>query len=237
MSERSEVVVVTGASRGLGRGLVETFQAAGHRVAACARTEPDVGDVRGSVDVTDGVAVRAFGARAAAELGPIGLWISNAGVLEPIAPARDVDPDELRRSLDVNVLGVLHGAQAYVAHRRAVGGGGCLVNISSGAALRGYAGWAAYCAGKAAVDRLSEVLALEEPDIRVHAVAPGVVDTDMQATIRATPAAVFPEVARFRGFKEADAFNSPRWVATQLLDLAFGDRREDVVLRLPDEPQ
>jgi benzil reductase ((S)-benzoin forming) len=228
----SEVVLVTGASKGLGRGLVEAFQAAGHRVASCARTEPDVGDLTAIVDVADGPAVHAFAGRVTDELGPIALWVSNAGVLEPIAPARSVDPADFMRNVEVNLLGVLHCAQAYLA----TGHARTLVNISSGAAQRAYAGWAAYCAAKAGVDRLSEVLALEEPDVRVHAVAPGIVDTEMQATIRAQSADVFPLVERFRGFKEADAFSSPAWVASQLLELAFGPRRDDVVIRIPDEP-
>ena len=244
MSSDSEVVpgvrgvpaiVVTGASKGLGRGLVQAFRAAGHRVAACARTEPDVGDLTASVDVTDGPAVHAFARRVATELGPIRLWISNAGVLDPIVRARDLDPDDLRHALEVNLVAVLHGAQAFLATGPAPDS--TLVNITSGAAQRGYAGWAAYCASKAGVDRLSEVLALEEPDLRVHAVAPGIVDTGMQATIRAQSPDVFPQVERFRGFKADDAFNSPGWVAEQLRDIAFGERRGDVVIRIPDEPQ
>jgi NAD(P)-dependent dehydrogenase (short-subunit alcohol dehydrogenase family) len=80
-----------------------------------------------------------------------------------------------------------------------------------------------------------ECIALEEPWLRTHAVAPGIVDTDMQAAIRATPAEVFPDVERFRRFKAEDRFSSPAHVARHLLDLAFGARRDDVVLRLPDE--
>ena len=235
MKSDSEVVLVTGASKGLGRGLVEAFQAAGHRVAACARTEPDVGDLTASVDVTNGPAVHAFARRVTEGLGPIALWVSNAGVLDPIEPARSVDPAAFMRNVEINLLGVLHGAQAFLA--TAPPADSTLVDISSGAAVRGYAGWAAYCAAKAGVDRLTEVLALEEPEVRIHAVAPGIVDTDMQATIRAQTADVFPLVERFRGYKDADAFNRPEWVAAQVLALATGDRRDDVVVRIPDEPR
>ena len=114
-----------------------------------------------------------------------------------------------------------------------------LVNISSGAALRGRAGWAAYCAGKAAVDRITESVQLEEEDagLRAHAVAPGVVDTDMQVQIRATPPDVFPDVEQFHDLKRRDAFSSPAFVADRLLDLAFepAHRPDAVVLRLPPE--
>jgi benzil reductase ((S)-benzoin forming) len=82
-----------------------------------------------------------------------------------------------------------------------------------------------------------ECIAIEEPWLRAHAVAPGIVDTDMQATIRATPAEVFPVVDRFIGFKERDEFNSPAWVAQQVLDLVGGPKRDDVVVRIADEPR
>ena len=227
-------VVVTGASRGLGEGMTRAFAAAGHRVGACARHEPGVGDVRAAVDVTDPGAVRRFLDEVASALGPIDLWVSNAGVLEPILPVRDIDPDDFRAVLEANLLGALHCAQAYLDHRRPLGTG-CLVTISSGAAQRGYPAWSAYCASKAGVDRLMECIAQEEPWLRAHAVAPGIVDTDMQATIRATPAEVFPMVDRFIGFKAAAAFNSPEWVARHLLPLAAGPRRDEVVIRIPDE--
>ena len=233
-SEVDIVAVVTGASRGLGEGMTRAFAAAGVKVGACARHEPAVGDVRASVDVTDPGAVQGFLDAVVAALGPIDLWVSNAGVLEPILPVRDLDPEAFRAVLDANLLGPLHCAKAYLAHRRPLGAG-CLVTISSGAAQRGYPAWSAYCASKAGVDRLMECIALEEPWLRSHAVAPGIVDTDMQATIRATPAEVFPLVDRFVGFKEAGAFNSPAWVAARILELVRGPRREEVVIRIPDE--
>ena len=114
-----------------------------------------------------------------------------------------------------------------------------LVNITSGAATKPYEGWAAYCASKAAVDHATRVVAAEEAEagLRAHAVAPGVVDTDMQAAIRATPADRFPEVERFVQLKRDEAYNSPAWVADHILGLAFGDAPPtDVVLRVPDEP-
>ena len=230
------VAVVTGASRGLGAGLTRAFADAGWAVATCARHEPEVGEVRVALDVTDATAVDAFCDRAAAELGPIDLWVGNAGILGPITPGRDLDPAALAEVLAVNVIGVLNGARAYIRHRRAVGGGGCLVTISSGAGKRPYAGWSAYCASKAAVDRLTEVLALEEAStgLRVHAVAPGVIDTDMQATIRASSAEVFPEIDRFRQMKDDDDYNSPAAVARFLAELALGPARSEVVLRAPD---
>jgi benzil reductase ((S)-benzoin forming) len=241
--------VVTGASRGLGAGLAQRFAEAGLGLGLCARHQPPppaagaatpVGVVTEAVDVTDAVAVDRFCAAVVDRLGRIDLWVNNAGLLAPIVPLRDADPDEVRANVEVNVVGVLHGSAAFARHVRSRPGGGVLVNITSGAASTPYEGWAAYCASKAAVDHATRVIAAEEVEagLRAYAVAPGVVDTDMQAAIRATSPDRFPRVERFRELRRTGAYNSPAWVADHILELlrspATGD---DVVRRIPDEPR
>jgi benzil reductase ((S)-benzoin forming) len=236
--------VVTGASRGLGAGLAQELRARGLRLGLCARSAPvlaagtDV--VAERLDVRDAAALGRFTTAVEARFGRIDLWINNAGVLEPIGMLRDVPPETARTHLEVNVLGVLLGTQAFVRHLRRRRGEGVLVNISSGAAQHAYAGWSVYCAGKAAVERLTECVALEEAEhgLRAYAVAPGVIDTDMQALIRATPVERFPEAPRFALRKQEGRFNSPRFVAEQILALAFDPaaRPASVSVRLPDEP-
>jgi NAD(P)-dependent dehydrogenase (short-subunit alcohol dehydrogenase family) len=189
-------------------------------------------------DVADEVSMRGFAAAAARALGRIDLWINNAGVLEPVGPLRDIPSQAFLDHLRINVMGVVHGSQAFIAHVRASGHQGVLINISSGAAWQGYAGWAAYCAGKAAVDRISEAIQLEEGErLRVHAVAPGVIDTDMQALVRSFDADTFPMVERFRQMKAEGSFNSIEFVAEHVLRYAFDqDSRPDaVVTRVPAE--
>ena len=246
------VAVVTGASRGIGAGLAAAFAAEGLALGLCARSAPAVpaGEhvdpaavLAAAVDVTDTAAVDAFAAAVVERFGRIDLWVNNAGVLDPIGPLRDADPARLDVHVRTNVLGVLLGSRAMARHVRSRPGGGTLVNVSSGAARSVYPGWAAYCGAKAAVDQLTRVVAAEEADagLRAYAVAPGVVDTDMQAAIRATPAADFPLLDRFLALKRDDAFNSPAWVAAYVLGLAFGEAEagdgDDVVRRVPDEPR
>ena len=235
--------MITGASRGLGAGLARAFARRGLRLGLCARSAsalPDGPDVlTAHVDVGNANAVAEFAERVEARFGAIDLWINNAGVLEPIAPLREVEPEAAHRHLTVNVLGVLHGSQAYVRHLRRCGGAGVLVNVSSGAAQRAYAGWSLYCAAKAAVERMTECVALEEAGhgLRAHAIAPGVIDTDMQVLIRATPAERFPEVERFLERKREGRFNSVGFVAERILAIAFDPaaRPGEVSVRLPDE--
>ncbi|REJ83231.1 MAG: SDR family NAD(P)-dependent oxidoreductase [Acidobacteria bacterium] len=227
-----KVAVITGASRGLGAGMAEQFAAEGMRLGLCARNEPiapeDCADsdvVLAAVDVRDAAAVANFAEQVGAQLGPIDLWINNAGVLDPIAPMRDVEPGQFAEHLAINVLGVFHGSRAFVHHLRAAARGGALINVSSGAARSPYEGWSAYCAAKAAVDRFTEVIAREEAaaGLRAWAVAPGVIDTDMQAQIRSRSAEEFPLVERFREMKQQNAFSTPAQVAKGMLELAFGD--------------
>lgn len=238
MSYAGKVAVITGASRGLGAGVAQAFLAAGLKVGVCARNQPEltgVNVVSEAVDVTDAAGLERFGEQVASQLGPIDLWINNAAILTPIVFARDLSPGDLARHLEINVTGCLLGAQVFLRHRAKQA---ALINVSSGAALKGYPGWTAYCASKAAVDRLSECLALEEEGtgLRIMSVAPGVIDTDMQATIRSTPREQFPLVDKFLQLKEDDAFNTPGFIAKHYLELAFGESAPDeVVVRLPSE--
>jgi benzil reductase ((S)-benzoin forming) len=136
-------------------------------------------------------------------------------------------------------MGVLHGSAVFAEHVRVRPGHGVLVNISSGAATKPYQGWATYGATKAAVDQLTRVLALEEArhGLLAYALAPGLVDTDMQAAVRAVDQESFPEVDRFRQAAEEHRFNSPAWVAEHILALAFGPAATDAVtVRVPDQP-
>ncbi len=228
MDLTDKVAVITGASRGLGAGLAERFLERGLRVAACARHRPELaGDetvlLTQAADVTAADAMKQLCAAAVEQFGQVDLWINNAGLLAPIGPLRDNDPAAFDLHIQVNVVGVFNGSRAFIRHVHARGGAGVLLNISSGAARNAYAGWSAYCAGKAAVDRMSESIALEEADsgLRVHAVAPGIIDTDMQSMIRQCAPEQFPRVQKFLDLKAKDAFSSPAFVADRLLELAF----------------
>ena len=155
-----KVAVITGASRGLGAGLAADFHARGMRLALCSRSTPALAageDVlHAEFDVGDREAMESFADQVLERFGRVDLWINNAGVLEPIVPVRDLSAKQLDAHFDINVHGVLFGSQACLRLVAEQEDGGVLVNISSGAAWGGYAGWAAYCMSKAAVDRLTE---------------------------------------------------------------------------------
>ena len=240
-----KVAFVSGASRGIGAGLAERFAEAGLRLILCSRTPPalessDVVIAR-SLDARDEKALDELVALAEERFGGIDLWVNNAGVLDPIQPVRDVSLEDFREHIDINLTGVFVGSRAYIRHLRRIGRGGVLINVSSGAAWKPYAGWGAYCAGKAGVERLTEVIAIEESGIglRAHSIAPGVVDTAMQTKIRASTAEDFPDLERFREMKRDNAFNSGRYVAEEFLAIAFDPERvpDSVEVRLENETE
>jgi NAD(P)-dependent dehydrogenase (short-subunit alcohol dehydrogenase family) len=240
---QGKTAVVTGASRGLGAAIAHDYAARGMKLALCARNAPvlpsgaDVLSER--VDVRDEKAVDDFALAVERRFGTIDLWINNAGVLEPIKPLRDVAATEFRDHIDINLTGLFLCTRAFVRHLHRRESEGVLINVSSGAAWKAYAGWSAYCAGKSGVERLTECVQIEEEQngLRAYSVAPGVIDTDMQVLIRDCAPEDFPEVERFRERKVTDSYNTAGFVAEHLLAMAFDPaaRPEEVAVRLPDE--
>ncbi len=145
--------------------------------------------------------------------------INNAGVIEPIRPADQIDSEQLTKIYHVNILSV-HLLVAWflrlTAHRSAKR---LVINISSGAGRYPISHWSAYCSTKAALDMLSECIALEYPDIRVYSLAPGMVDTHMQHLIRSYSKEHFPEVDRFKAAFENNLLNDMYFVSKKILHL------------------
>ena len=177
--------VVTGASKGLGKALTAALAARGWRVVADARGPeldelavdlPDVIAVRG--DVTDPVHREALAA-AVDTLGRLDLLVNNASDLGPSPlPALGRYPlDSLRAVYEADVVAPLALIQLLLPQLRDAGG--IVVNVSSDAAVEAYPGWGGYGSAKAALDQLSAVLGVEEPDVRVYAIDPGDMRTDM----------------------------------------------------------
>ena len=159
-------------------------------------------------------------------LGRVDILVNNAGVIEPIARIGACDPDVWRRALDVNVAGAFHAIQALVPHFVAQGGG-VIVNISSGAAHAPLEGWSAYCASKAALAMVTRAVhhELASAGVFAYGFQPGVVDTDMQATIRATG---MNEVSRLRRDQLAPAHRPARLVALLCLGKPAELRGQDL---------
>lgn len=216
-------IIVTGASRGLGAAVARWLGARGAAVTLFSRDrttlEPVARSVRelgGSPLIVEGDAAdhrscnRAVEAAVAA-FGRLDGLVNNAGALEPVAALADTDPEQWRANVGVNLLGPYYMMRAAIPALRETAGR--IVNISSGAATKAIRGWSAYCVTKAGLNRLTAVVAVEEPLITVTSLRPGVVDTDMQALIRREgPGVMDPDkVAYFETLKQ-DGRLEPPWL-------------------------
>jgi NAD(P)-dependent dehydrogenase (short-subunit alcohol dehydrogenase family) len=190
----SRAVLVTGASRGIGRAIAMTFAEAGDRVAVhygssgAAAEEvvaglPGDGHVTVQADMTDADAVRAAVDSAAERLGGLDVLVNNAGVFlahPPLDTSYDEWQQSWSRTLATNLTGAANATFCAVPHLIAAGGG-AVVNVSSRGAFRGEPENPAYGASKAGLNAFGQsmALALAPHDIRVGTVAPGFVETDM----------------------------------------------------------
>ena len=188
------VVIVTGASRGLGASVARWLAKARAAVTLISRSEDRLNDVAGEIrllggnplvfkaDVSSSDACRSAVEHTLDRFGRIDALVNNAGIIQPISSVAHTKPDQWRYNIEVNLMGPFYMIQAAISYLRRQNGR--IVNVSSGAANRVLENVSAYCAAKAALNHFTRVLAEEEPDLTAVTVRPGVVDTDMQATIR-----------------------------------------------------
>jgi NAD(P)-dependent dehydrogenase (short-subunit alcohol dehydrogenase family) len=224
--------IVTGHTKGLGAALAANLLARGvpvlglarSRSAALAADYPDLfEDI--ALDLADGAALAAWldDTALAGWLEGSGavLLLNNAGVVSPVGPLDAQDPQAVLRAVALNVAAPIALSAAVV--RASEGAQRRILHISSGAARNAYPGWSVYCATKAALDQHARAVALDgECGVRICSLAPGVIDTGMQAEIRATPEARFPLRQRFVDLKETGTLVDPDACAEQLVDYLLG---------------
>ncbi|MCA0918854.1 SDR family oxidoreductase [Pseudooceanicola nanhaiensis] len=191
-----KVVMITGASRGIGEAAARLFAEAGAKVALLARGRDEIARIAGEIG-PDAIAVpcdisRYWEVEAAVNaclqaFGKLDILINNAGALKPIAPLIEADPEEWGHVIDVNTKGVFNGMRAAMPVMLAQGGG-TVITISSGAAHRPLEGWSAYCTSKAGTAMLTRAAHLENADkgLRIMGLSPGTVATQMQRDIKAS---------------------------------------------------
>jgi len=192
---QGQVAVVTGASQGIGQAIVSALTLEGVDVVMCSRSRDGLSEAVANVrnasrtdrrqgrvesfaaDVRDPSQMDSLMASAVKTFGRLDILVNNAGVgrFQPLA---ELSVEDWRTVIETNLSGVFFACHAAISRLRD-GGGGWIINVSSLAGQHPFPGGAAYCASKAGLDALSEVLMqeLRDDDIRVSCVAPGSVDT------------------------------------------------------------
>ncbi len=229
------LTIITGSSRGVGAALVAQRLLPGHQVLGIARRRNDALQAQadaagvpllqwqhGLVDAV-GAAERLqawLQGQDGAGFATASL-VNNAGLIGTPAPLDRVPLAELSQALRAGLEAALLLSSAFLQATEAWPGARRVMNISSGLGRRAMAGSAAYCAAKAGMDHFSRAVALEQAarpnGARIASIAPGVIDTDMQAQLRGADAALFPERARFAQLQAAGQLLTPADCARQLL--------------------
>lgn len=231
--------LITGHSQGLGAALAGQLLAQGIPVLALARRRnaalaaawPDL-LTEVEVDLADAQALATWAAG-----GDLAAWlrrgrgmvllVNNAGTLGPVGPLHQQDGGALLRAVQLNVATPLYLSAQVARHCHGLGRPLRIAHISSGAGRNAYGGWSVYGAGKAALDHHARGVALDAAqagadDCRVVSIAPGVVDTPMQAEIRGGQEADFPMKARFVTLQAEGALSPPEGAARQVLAHLLG---------------
>ncbi len=214
-------ILITGGGTGIGRALAGRFADKGWRVTIVgrrlnllqevARDYPD----KISIISADVGSIQDRQKIVSEAKGTLDLLVHNAAVLGPVGPILDQSPEDWKSHMATNVEGPLFLTQALlpklVENSR-------VVNISSGAAHQGIPGWGMYCTSKAALFMLGQLLKSElaQRNIWFGSVRPGIVDTPMQAEIRALEPKDFPMVEQFRQYKATGALVTSELVAQYL---------------------
>lgn len=198
MKLKDQVAIVTGGSRGIGKGIVQALAAEGAKVAIVYRgsaesaqaLEQEVRQKGGTAlalqcDVADPTAVDACVARVAGELGPIDILVNNAGVVEDDLFVR-LDPERWNKVIQTNLGGTYNFCRAVAYEHMMRRRKGRIINLSSVVAERANMGQCNYAASKGAINSFTRALALElaSRGVTVNAIAPGFIETDMSAAVR-----------------------------------------------------
>lgn len=224
------VVLLTGASRGIGAGAARALAARGARLALLARSEEALKALAGelptevllgALDVTDQEATTRFVQQTLERFGRLDALINNAAILGPTGPTSETDLSGWRQAVEVNLLGPLALTRSALGALRE--SRGRVIQVSTGAAVQPLPHFGAYCATKAALTHLARVLALEEPSVTTLCFSPGVVDTGMQEEIRREAAPRMPEPWRsyFLALPRQGALQSPQSAGLTLAWLAL----------------
>lgn len=225
--------ILTGHTRGIGAAIAAQLLSRNIPVLGLSRTSHPASGAshpmleQVALDLADSAAVAAWIAG-----GKLAAWtkdcktvllINNAGVVSPVGPLDTQDMAAIARAVALNVTAPLM-LSAAVAQATPDATDRRILHVSSGAARSAYPGWSVYCATKAALDHHARAVVMDNrPALRICSLAPGVVDTDMQAELRATPLERFPIRERFESLKQEGQLTSPEACAQQLVDFLLSD--------------
>lgn len=226
-----DVVIVTGASKGIGYELSKQLVALGNKVIGVARTVDQNATNFVTADLAETNLLESILTSIIEEnikTATSFTLINNAGIVDPIGLVGNLNAAEIEKAIAVNLTAPIILSNTFIDKLRDVNMVKRILNISSGAGRNPYEGWGAYCTTKAGLDHFSRVVAMEQTyeqyPIEIVSIAPGIIDTDMQATIRSSDEGAFPLLDQFITYKEQGVLSSAKETAEKLIEVL---ERED----------
>jgi benzil reductase ((S)-benzoin forming) len=219
-----DVVIVTGASKGIGYELRKQLQALGKKVIGIARTVDQdatsfVTADLANTNLLEGILSSIIDEDI--EMATSFTLINNAGIVDPIGLVGNLTAAKIEKSMAVNLTAPIILSNIFINKLRDINMVKRIINISSGAGRNPYEGWGAYCTTKAGLDHFSRVVAMEQTNekfpVEIVSIAPGIIDTDMQKTIRSSDEGDFPLLDQFITYKEQGILSSAKETAAKLI--------------------
>lgn len=221
--------IITGTTSGLGKSLVERLITRGDQVFCLSRRKGD--DLPGEAkqiicDMSNpeglsGIMESIFSNLEADKIESLAL-INNAGVLDPICPIEFAESSDIINNFSVNLIAPTILTSCFIRLSKEFSCSKTVLNISSGAGKKPYHGWSTYCASKSGLDLFTKAVGVEQQNaknpVRILSFAPGVIDTKMQARIRACDKEDFASLDRFLALKKEEKLLSAEKVAEVALD-------------------
>lgn len=237
-----KIIIITGGSKGIGKGIIAAYQANNYRIFSISRTKgnfeneitqfiADLSDER----AVNGVWPLIFNQIDQNRIERIVL-INNAGTLGEIGRLENLSSDNITSAVRLNIITPLLLTSSFISFTKGWTGDKKVINISSGAAQNPYYGWSVYCSSKAALDMMTKVVAAEqdvvENGVKIIAIYPGVVDTDMQTEIRKHKKEDFTAIERFLELKASGSLLNAKSVGEKIYEIDQKELENGTILRI-----
>lgn len=222
------ILIVTGGSKGIGKALAEKYASENYKVYSLSRSIIDIQNVTQiAIDLTDLNATKKsfkmlLDEISKEETSSLTL-INNAGRIGKIANLENLEAEDIAKIIQLNTTIPAVLSALFIKHFEKLTCKKQIINISSGASVNAYQGWATYCTSKAGINMLTKAIATEqsvlENGVKCVSIFPGVVDTNMQTQIRRTAEEDFKSLERFVALKENNQLYTPNFVAESIFTI------------------
>ncbi len=237
--------IITGASKGMGEGIAIELLSENHHLICLARTESErlkklaaakncqIDFLLFDLAFTHDIPVLMQGVFEKTDISIAeGFYlVNNAGIIQPVNRVEACDPDETEQHIRINLIAPMLISGAFIRYTKDLPLQKRIMNISSGAAFNPYYGWSCYCTGKAGLDMFGRCISEEQKDepypVETMGVAPGIIDTGMQTTIRSTDKRAFKYRDKFVEFKESGQLIPAAVAGKRLARLLLSDDFKD----------